>query len=126
MARSMVRKDADSTAAMAFHFAATNWVELGVLLIVLLGWQFGIAEFIRGPIVIVLLMLTFRPTINTRRWLLSKPNARARRRALLSAERARLRRTAILFDRRRATRPAAACANPPHPNTLGRAECNRC
>jgi hypothetical protein len=30
------------------------------------GWQFGIAEFIDGPIMIVLLMLTFRPTINTR------------------------------------------------------------
>jgi uncharacterized membrane protein YraQ (UPF0718 family) len=67
MARSMVRKDADFTAAMAFQFAATNLVmELGVLLIVLLGWQFGVAEFIGGPIMIVLLVLTFRLTLNTR------------------------------------------------------------
>lgn len=60
MARSMVRKGADFTAAMAFQFAATNLVlELGVLLVVLLGWQFGVAEFIGGPIMIVLLVLTF-------------------------------------------------------------------
>ena len=64
MARSMVRKGADFTAAMAFQFAATNLVlELGVLLIVLLGWQFGVAEFIGGPIMIVLLVLTFRLTL---------------------------------------------------------------
>ncbi len=61
MARSMVRKDADFTAAMPFQFAATNLVlELSVLLIVLLGWQFGAAEFIGGPIMIVLLVLMFR------------------------------------------------------------------
>lgn len=41
----------DFIAAMAFQFAATNLVmELGVLLIMLLGWQFGVAEFIGGPI----------------------------------------------------------------------------
>ena len=65
MARSMVRKGADFTAAMAFQFAATNLVlELGVLLIVLLGWQFGVAEFIGGPIMIVLLVLIFRLTLS--------------------------------------------------------------
>jgi uncharacterized membrane protein YraQ (UPF0718 family) len=64
MARSMVRKGADFTAAMAFQFAATNLVlELSVLLIVLLGWQFGVAEFIGGPIMIVLLVLIFRLTL---------------------------------------------------------------
>ena len=61
MARSMVRKGADFTAAMAFQLAATNLVlELGVLLIALLGWQFGLAEFIGGPIMIVLLVLLYR------------------------------------------------------------------
>jgi hypothetical protein len=61
MARSMVRKGADFTSAMAFQFAATNLVlELSVLLIVLLGWQFGAAEFIGGPIMIVLLVVMFR------------------------------------------------------------------
>ena len=61
MARSMVRKGADFIAAMAFQFAATNLVlELSVLLIVLLGWQFGAAEFIGGPIMIVLLVMILR------------------------------------------------------------------
>ena len=68
MARSMVRKGADFTAAMAFQFAATNLVlELGVLLIVLLGWQFGVAEFVGGPIMIVLLVLIFQLTLKPER-----------------------------------------------------------
>jgi uncharacterized protein len=65
MARSMVRKGADFTAAMAFQFAATNLVlELSALLIVLLGWQFGAAEFLGGPIMIALLVLIFRLTLS--------------------------------------------------------------
>src|SRR6266571_5132955 len=41
MARSVFRKGADFTAAMAFQFASTNLVvELGIILAVLLGWQF--------------------------------------------------------------------------------------
>jgi uncharacterized membrane protein YraQ (UPF0718 family) len=61
MARSMVRKGANFTAAMAFQFAATNLVlEIGVLLIALLGWQFAAAEFIGGPMMIVLLVLLYR------------------------------------------------------------------
>jgi uncharacterized membrane protein YraQ (UPF0718 family) len=64
MARSMVRKGANFTAAMAFQFAATNLVlELGVLLFVLLGWQFGVAEFLGGPIMIIMLVLAFRYTL---------------------------------------------------------------
>ncbi|ACC71222.1 permease [Paraburkholderia phymatum] len=61
MARSMIRKGADFTAAMAFQFAATNLVlELGVLMWVLIAWQFAAAEFIGGPIMIVVLALLFR------------------------------------------------------------------
>src|SRR5579864_3830606 len=46
LARALFRKGADFTAAMAFEFASTNLViELGILLIVLLGWQFVAAEF---------------------------------------------------------------------------------
>lgn len=56
MARSIVRKGGDFTAAMAFQFAATNLVvELGVLLWVLLGWQFAAAEFLGGMIMLILL-----------------------------------------------------------------------
>jgi uncharacterized membrane protein YraQ (UPF0718 family) len=61
MARSVFRKGADFTAAMAFQFASTNLVvELGIILGVLLGWQFTAAEFVGGPLMIVLLALLFR------------------------------------------------------------------
>ncbi len=61
IARSIFRKGGDFTAAMAFQFASTNLViELGVLLVVLMGWSFGAAEFIGGPIMIALLVLFFR------------------------------------------------------------------
>lgn len=56
MARSIVRRGGDFTAAMAFQFAATNLVlELGVLLWVLMAWQFAAAEFIGGAIMLILL-----------------------------------------------------------------------
>jgi hypothetical protein len=61
MARSVFRKGADFTNAMAFQFASTNLVvELGIILAVLLGWQFTAAEFAGGPLMIVLLALLFR------------------------------------------------------------------
>jgi uncharacterized membrane protein YraQ (UPF0718 family) len=61
MARSIVRKGGDFTSAMAFQFAATNLVlELGVLMWVLISWQFAAAEFIGGPVMIVALALLFR------------------------------------------------------------------
>jgi uncharacterized membrane protein YraQ (UPF0718 family) len=61
LSRSMFRKGADFTAAMAFQFASTNLVlELGILLAVLLGWQFTLAEFTGGPIMILILVLLFK------------------------------------------------------------------
>src|SRR5215216_5696254 len=51
LARSLFRKGADFTAAMAFQFASTNLViELGIIMAVLLGWQFTLAEFVGGPL----------------------------------------------------------------------------
>src|SRR6184192_1621448 len=45
LARSIFRKGADFTAAMAFEMASTNLVvELGIIMLVLLGWQFTLAE----------------------------------------------------------------------------------
>ncbi len=59
MAKSLFQKGADFVSAMVFMFASTNLViELGVVLLVLMGWQFAAAEFIGGPIMIVLLALT--------------------------------------------------------------------
>jgi uncharacterized membrane protein YraQ (UPF0718 family) len=50
-----VRKGANFTAAMAFEIGSTNLVvELGVILALLVGWQFTAAEFVGGPIMIVL------------------------------------------------------------------------
>ena len=61
LARSLFRKGADFTAAMAFEIASTNLVvELGIILAILIGWQFTLAEFIGGPIMILLLALAFR------------------------------------------------------------------
>jgi uncharacterized membrane protein YraQ (UPF0718 family)/YHS domain-containing protein len=58
MAKSLFQKGADFTSAMIFMFASTNLVlELGIVLLVLMGWQFALAEFIGGPIMIVLLAL---------------------------------------------------------------------
>ena len=49
-------KGADYIAAMVFMFASTNLViELGIVLVVLMGWQFAVSEFIGGIIMIVLL-----------------------------------------------------------------------
>jgi hypothetical protein len=46
---------------MAFEIASINLVvELGIILAVLIGWQFSVAEFTGGPIVIILLALLFR------------------------------------------------------------------
>jgi uncharacterized membrane protein YraQ (UPF0718 family) len=61
LARSLFRKGANFTAAMAFEIGSTNLViELGVILALLIGWQFTLAEFIGGPIMIVVLAVLFR------------------------------------------------------------------
>lgn len=61
LARSMFRKGANFTAAMAFQFASTNLVlELGILLAVMMGWQFTLAEFTGGPLMIAIMVLLFR------------------------------------------------------------------
>jgi uncharacterized protein len=56
LARSLFVRGADFVASMIFMVASTNLViELGIVLIVLLGWQFAVGEFIGGTIMIVLL-----------------------------------------------------------------------
>src|SRR5256885_13984613 len=61
LARSIFRKGADITAAMAFEIASTNLVaELSVILIVLMGWQFALAEFVGGPLMVVIIAVLFR------------------------------------------------------------------
>jgi uncharacterized membrane protein YraQ (UPF0718 family) len=61
LARALFRKGAHFTAAMAFEIASTNLViELGILLALLLGWQFTLAEFVGGPLMILVVALLFR------------------------------------------------------------------
>jgi uncharacterized membrane protein YraQ (UPF0718 family) len=67
LARSLFRKGANFTAAMAFQIASTNLViELGLILALLLGWQFTLAEFVGGPLMILLLALLFRRFLTTK------------------------------------------------------------
>src|SRR5207302_3378142 len=61
LARSLFRKGANFTAAIAFQLASTNLVlELGIIMIILLGWQFAAAEFVGAPIMVVILVWLFR------------------------------------------------------------------
>jgi len=61
LARSIFRKGADFIAAMAFELASTNLVaELSIILIVLMGWQFALAEFAGGPLMVVIIAVLFR------------------------------------------------------------------
>jgi uncharacterized protein len=61
LARALFRKGADFTAAMAFEIASTNLViELGVILALLMGWQFTLAEFTGGPLMIVFVAVALR------------------------------------------------------------------
>jgi uncharacterized protein len=61
LARSLFRKGANFTAAMAFEMASTNLVlELSVIMLVFLGWQLTAAEFVGAPIMVAFLVLLFR------------------------------------------------------------------
>src|SRR5579864_7226123 len=61
LARSLFRKGANFTAAIVFEIASTNLViELGIIMGLLLGWQFVLGEFVGGPLMIVLVAILFR------------------------------------------------------------------
>jgi uncharacterized membrane protein YraQ (UPF0718 family) len=78
LARALLRKGANFTAAMAFEIASTNLViELGVILALLMGWQFTAAEFIGGPIMIIVVAVGFRVFLRQR--LLDSARAQAER-----------------------------------------------
>ena len=67
LARALFRRGASFTAAMVFEIASTNLViELGIILALLLSWQFTLAEFIGGPIMIVLVAVAFRLFVRRR------------------------------------------------------------
>jgi uncharacterized membrane protein YraQ (UPF0718 family) len=67
LARSLFRRGVSFTASMVFEFASTNLVlELGIVMALVLGWQFTLAEFLGGPLMIVLLALAFRVFLKRR------------------------------------------------------------
>jgi uncharacterized protein len=67
LARSLFRKGANFTAAMAFEIGSTNLVvELGIILALLMGWQFTAAEFVGGPVMIIVLAILFRLFVRSR------------------------------------------------------------
>jgi uncharacterized protein len=67
IARSLFEKGASAAAALAFQFASTNLVwELGLVLWILIGWQFTLAEFAGGIILIILMALALRLFVSPR------------------------------------------------------------
>jgi uncharacterized membrane protein YraQ (UPF0718 family) len=67
LARSIFQKGASFTSAMAFELASTNLViELGIILVVLMGWQFMAAEYIGGILMVLFLAVIFRLTLTPR------------------------------------------------------------
>ena len=67
IAKSLLQKGASATTALAFQFASTNLVwELGLVLWVLIGWQFALAEYVGGVILIVLMAALLRFFVSPR------------------------------------------------------------
>src|SRR5579883_2850030 len=67
LARSIFQKGASFTSAMVFELASTNLViELGIILLVLLGWQFALAEYLGGLLMIIFIAVIFRLTLTPR------------------------------------------------------------
>jgi uncharacterized protein len=67
VARTLFRKGATLGNAIIFEFASTNLVfELGLVLLILLGWQFLSAELLGGLLMVVLLAIVFRVTLSRR------------------------------------------------------------
>jgi uncharacterized protein len=67
VARTLFRKGATLGNAIIFEFASTNLVfELGLVLLILLGWQFLSAELLGGLVMVVLLAILFKVTLSKR------------------------------------------------------------
>ncbi len=67
LARSIFQKGASFVSAMAFELASTNLViELGIILVALMGWQFMAAEYLGGILMVILLAVLFRLTLTPR------------------------------------------------------------
>ena len=80
IAKSAFQKGASLAAAMALQFASTNLVfEIGIVIWVFIGWQFTLAEFVGGLVLIVLMWVAVT-------WLVSRPAEERAREHALAAE----------------------------------------
>src|SRR3954449_771174 len=78
IAKSLLQKGASAASALAFQFASTNLVwELGLVLWVLIGWQFTLAEFAGGLVMIGLMALGLRLFVSPRREARAREHATA-------------------------------------------------
>ena len=103
IAKSLFQKGASAASALAFQFASTNLVwELGLVLWVLLGWQFALAEYL-GGIVMIALMAVAAAAVRLAAGSRRRARTRARGRQRPSAPR---RRRAIVMARAADARPA--------------------
>lgn len=76
IARSLFARGASAATALAFQFASTNLVwELGLVLWVLIGWQFTLAEFAGGVVMIVLMSVLLRAFVSPRLEQVARVNA---------------------------------------------------
>src|SRR5216110_1823870 len=67
IAKSLFQKGASFAAAMVFQFASTNLVfEIGIVMWIFLGWQFTLAEFLGGLVLIVLMWIAIRVFVSRR------------------------------------------------------------
>ncbi len=78
IAKSLFQKGASAASALAFQFASTNLVwELGLVLWVLIGWQFTLAEYLGGIVMIVLMAALLRLFVSRRLEAQAREHARA-------------------------------------------------
>jgi uncharacterized protein len=78
IAKSLFQKGASAASALAFQFASTNLVwELGLVLWILIGWQFALAEFVGGLVMIALMWAMLRLFVSRRDEAVAREHARA-------------------------------------------------
>jgi uncharacterized membrane protein YraQ (UPF0718 family) len=77
IARSLFAKGASAASMLAFQFASTNLVfELGIVMWVLLGWQFTLAEFVGGLVLVAIMTLLLRQFVSRRTEIRAREHAR--------------------------------------------------
>ncbi|HEY1834873.1 MAG TPA: permease [Solirubrobacteraceae bacterium] len=78
IAKSLFGKGASAASALSFQFASTNLVwELGLVLWVLIGWQFTVAEYVGGAVMIAVMAVTLRVFVSPRSEREAREHARA-------------------------------------------------